>query len=54
FYDFISALLTCMQPFPAPNSVIVMDNARIHKNPCVLDLIASWYVFGTLIYINPY
>ncbi|KAJ3885248.1 hypothetical protein GG344DRAFT_16272, partial [Lentinula edodes] len=39
FYDFISALLTCMQPFPAPNSVIVMDNAHIHKDPRVLDLI---------------
>jgi hypothetical protein len=28
-----------MQPFPQPNSVIIMDNARIHKDPRVLDLI---------------
>ncbi|KAJ3963904.1 hypothetical protein EV361DRAFT_775674, partial [Lentinula raphanica] len=39
FFDFIEALLTCMQPFPAPKSVIVMDNACIHKDPRVLDLI---------------
>ncbi|KAJ3904813.1 hypothetical protein F5879DRAFT_40703 [Lentinula edodes] len=32
-----------MQPFPAPKSVIVMDNARIHKDPRVLDLITSRY-----------
>ncbi|KAF8240476.1 hypothetical protein L208DRAFT_1232809, partial [Tricholoma matsutake] len=31
FHDFIEGLLDCMQPFPAPNCVIVMDNARIHK-----------------------
>lgn len=39
FYNFIEALLDRMQPFPQPNSVIIMDNARIHKDPRVLDLI---------------
>lgn len=43
FYAFIEALLTQMQPFPAPKSVIVMDNARIHKDPRVLDLITCRY-----------
>ncbi|KAF8800957.1 hypothetical protein BYT27DRAFT_7006896, partial [Phlegmacium glaucopus] len=31
FQDFISHLLDYMQPYPLPNSVIIMDNARIHK-----------------------
>jgi len=39
FYQFISRLLDRMQPFPAPNSVIVMDNCRIHKHPAVVQLI---------------
>ncbi len=34
-----------MQPFPAPNSVIVMDNCRIHKHPDIVDLIHSRYVW---------
>lgn len=41
FYTFISRLLDQMQPFPAPNSVIVMDNCRIHKHPDILALIES-------------
>ena len=44
FYDFIDGLLDHMQPFPLPNSVIVMDNARIHKDPRVLDLILARHV----------
>lgn len=30
-----------MQPFPAPNSVIVMDNCPIHKHPDIRELIES-------------
>ena len=55
FYDFIDGLLDHMQPFPQPNSVVIMDNARIHKDPRVLDLIldrledlslfSHWHVF---------
>jgi len=41
FYSFISNLLERMEPFPGRNSVIVMDNCRIHKNPEILDLITS-------------
>jgi hypothetical protein len=44
FHDFVSHLLDHMQPFPLPNSVIVMDNARIHKRPEILDLIQMRYV----------
>lgn len=45
FREFIEGLLDRMQPFPAPNSVIVMDNARIHKDPEILDLIEQRCVF---------
>jgi hypothetical protein len=41
FYEFIEGLLDHMQPFPAKNSVIVMDNARIHKDPAILELIKN-------------
>ena len=44
FHDFIEGLLDHMQPFPAPNSVIVMDNARIHKHPHIVELIEEQYV----------
>jgi len=33
FNTFIAdKLLSLMQPFPAPRSVIILDNARIHRN----------------------
>jgi hypothetical protein len=41
FYKFIECTLNHMQPFPALNSVIVMDNCRIHKHPDIQDLIES-------------
>jgi transposase len=43
FYSFISHLLDEMQPYPAPKSVVVMDNCRIHKHPEILRLIESRY-----------
>ena len=30
FYTFIVCTLDCMQPFPAANSVLVMDNCKTH------------------------
>jgi hypothetical protein len=30
-----------MQPFPLQNSIIVMDNCRIHKDPEILDMIEA-------------
>ena len=41
FYKFIDQTLDRMQPFPAPNSVIVMDNCQIHKHPDIVNLIKS-------------
>ena len=36
FRDFLEVVLDHMQPFPAPKSVIVMDNAWIHKDPAII------------------
>lgn len=41
FRRFIDGLLDQMNPWPEPNSVIVMDNCRIHKNEKVLDMIEA-------------
>ncbi|CAE6457508.1 unnamed protein product [Rhizoctonia solani] len=39
FKDFIRMLLTRMNPYPGRNSVIIMDNARIHRQTDVLEMI---------------
>ncbi len=52
FYDFLLGLLNKMQPFPARNSVIVMDNARIHKNPRIVALIEARCVFVDCTQLN--
>ena len=41
FAAFIETLLDSMQPWPARNSVIVMDNCSIHKSDEVRDLIET-------------
>lgn len=44
FKDFILGLLDNMQPYPGPNSVIVMDNCKIHKREDILQAISERYV----------
>ena len=44
FLIFIEDLLSKMQPFPAPTSVIVMDNCAIHKSPEIRELIETRYI----------
>lgn len=39
FKKFISSLLSQMNVFPEPHSVIVIDNCRIHKSKEVTDMI---------------
>jgi transposase len=39
FASFIDGLLDRMNPFPGPNSVIVMDNCRIHKSDLIQEMI---------------
>lgn len=41
FAHFIDGLLDQMNPFPLPNSVVVMDNCRIHKDPVILEMITA-------------
>jgi hypothetical protein len=41
FMDFIQLLLTKMNLFPAPNSVVLMDNAATHRNMEVLRMIEA-------------
>ena len=48
FHEFIGELLMRMQPFPGNNSVIVMDNACIHKNQEVIDMIEERYHLALL------
>jgi hypothetical protein len=43
FACFIVELLDQMNPFLGPNSVIVMDNCKIHKCPDVLEMIIERY-----------
>src|SRR5215472_1617805 len=45
FSEFIESLLDQMRPFPEPNSVIVMDNCRIHKATWIRDMIEERWVF---------
>ena len=44
FKEFLEGLLNEMQPYPAPNSVIVMDNAKVHRSPEICEMIEAWYV----------
>ncbi|KAF9503538.1 hypothetical protein BS47DRAFT_1271496, partial [Hydnum rufescens UP504] len=39
FMEFIEGLLDQMNPFPGPNSVIMMDNCRIHKSNEITQMI---------------
>jgi len=41
FTHFIEGLLNNMQPYPAPNSMVVMDNCNIHKHPNIRNLIEA-------------
>ncbi|KAF8577989.1 hypothetical protein K439DRAFT_1243455, partial [Ramaria rubella] len=41
FAIFIEGLLNQMNPFPGPNSVIIMDNCQIHKSLEVLNMITE-------------
>jgi hypothetical protein len=39
FSQFLNQLLDHMQPYPASNSVVVMDNCAIHKNPSLRQMV---------------
>lgn len=54
FTSFIEDLLEKMQGFPAPKSVVVMDNCSIHKAPEIRELIESKCVVHLLCYSTSY
>ncbi len=41
FAEFVEGTLDCMQPWPLPNSVLVMDNASIHKVPGIREMVEA-------------
>ena len=47
FNSFIDALLDNMSQFPQPNSVIVMDNASIHKSAELRQMIEERFVHSS-------
>ncbi|KAF8241136.1 hypothetical protein L208DRAFT_1229657, partial [Tricholoma matsutake] len=54
FCDFIKGLLDRMQPFSAPNSVMDMDNAHIHNDPHIIELVEEQYVKCSLFQVKPF
>ena len=44
FANFVRGLLGQMNPWPLPNSVLVMDNASIHKAPGIREMVEERYV----------
>jgi hypothetical protein len=46
FKGFLEGLLNEMQPYPAPNSVIIMDNAKVHRSPEIREMIEARYAFN--------
>ena len=41
FIGFVDALLDRMNPYPGPNSVLIMDNASIHKSLQMVEMIQA-------------
>ncbi|KAF9224700.1 hypothetical protein BS17DRAFT_701547, partial [Gyrodon lividus] len=39
FANFICGVLNQMQPWPLPNSVLIMDNACIHNVPGIQEMV---------------
>jgi hypothetical protein len=50
FQEFLCRLLQVMNPYPAKNSVLVMDNCRIHHVDGVAELCSERYTFILLLY----
>ncbi|KAF8596032.1 hypothetical protein BDV93DRAFT_455653 [Ceratobasidium sp. AG-I] len=42
FNNFISDLMESMNPFPRPNSIIMMDNVPIHKSVELHKMVEAW------------
>lgn len=52
FEDFVESLVGVMNPYPLANSVLIMDNCKIHKSQYVADLCESKGI--ELVFLPPY
>jgi hypothetical protein len=52
FGHFVASVLDQMQPWPMSKSVLVMDNASIHKVAGIRDMVEEWYVSFYFVLIN--
>jgi hypothetical protein len=43
FIEWLAGLLEIMNPYPAPNSVLILDNCRIHHVEGVEELCVEQY-----------
>ncbi|KZT61242.1 hypothetical protein CALCODRAFT_427958, partial [Calocera cornea HHB12733] len=41
FMEFVECCLVNMNPFPNQNSVLVMDNCRIHKSDLIREMVEA-------------
>lgn len=44
FLEWLEGVLGVMNPYPAPHSVLILDNCQIHHVPGVVELCDEWYV----------
>ena len=49
FKDFVNGLLDHMTPFPGPNSVIIMDNCRIHRAQAIREMIEERFAMFNIL-----
>ena len=52
FHQFVKMLLERINPYPAANSVKVMDNCKIHKHPDTIKLIEEKGMH--VVFLSPY
>lgn len=41
FMTFVDGLLDVMNPYPLPNSVLIIDNASVHKAPGLREMVEA-------------
>ena len=52
FLEWLEGVLGVMNPYPAPHSVLILDNCQIHHVPGVVELCDEWYVIYVSIWCS--